>query len=61
MGTAILTVRGTLPPTTIELALKAPIHLPLPMAPPEGLVLVNAGFGLNSNDQVGGGVAEGGG
>ena len=52
VGTAVLVVRGVLPPNIVELALEAPLFVPLPIAPPIGLVLVDAGFGYNVNGQV---------
>jgi len=49
MGTAILATRGVLPSEVIDKALLAPIFIPFPMAPAEGLILLTAGFGRNSN------------
>lgn len=51
MGCAMLIARGTMPAMTLQLALTAPYHVLFPMAPAEGLVLVNAGFNRNCNGQ----------
>jgi tRNA U38,U39,U40 pseudouridine synthase TruA len=52
VGAALMVAKGMLPIEIIELALKAELYIPLPVAPAEGLLLVNAGFGYNANDQV---------
>eukprot|EP01041_Mallomonas_annulata_P004828 gene4828-9627_t len=52
VGAAIMVAKGVLPENTIELAMKAQLYVPLPVAPAEGLVLVNAGFGCNPNNQM---------
>ena len=49
IGSAILVARGLLPKMTIDLAFLAPHHINFPMAPAEGLVLVNSGFARNAN------------
>jgi tRNA U38,U39,U40 pseudouridine synthase TruA len=52
VGAALLVVHGKIPLNAIDLALFAPVYLNFPMAPAEGLVLENAGFGRNPNGQV---------
>ena len=49
IGSAILVARGILPKMAIDLAFLAPHHINFPMAPAEGLVLVNSGFARNAN------------
>ena len=49
MGCAILITRGVMPSMALDFALQVPKHILFPMAPPEGLVLVNAGFNRNCN------------
>lgn len=49
VGTAIAAVRGVVPKTTIDTALVVPYHIPLPMAPAEGLLLTDAGFASGPN------------
>ncbi len=49
LGCAILITRGVMPPMTLDFALQVPKHVLFPMAPAEGLVLVNAGFNRNCN------------
>jgi len=52
MGAAVLVGRGLLPMHAVDLALLAPLRLQLPLAPAEGLVLLNAGFARNANGQA---------
>lgn len=52
VGAAVLVARGLLPPWAVDLALLAPLRLQLPLAPAEGLVLLNAGFARNANGQA---------
>jgi tRNA U38,U39,U40 pseudouridine synthase TruA len=54
IGTAVMAVRGVLPGFTTELALSSDIKLRMPLAPAEGLCLLNAGFGRNPHGEVGG-------
>ena len=49
IGAAIAIVRGTMPSKVLDFALTVPVHVDLPMAPAEGLGLVDAGFGSNCN------------
>jgi tRNA pseudouridine(38-40) synthase len=51
VGTAVLVARGQLPELIVDLALGIPLQFNLPMAPAEGLVLVDAGFDRNGNRQ----------
>jgi tRNA U38,U39,U40 pseudouridine synthase TruA len=45
VGAAVAVARGTLPPWHLAAALRAPFAVPVPLAPPTGLLLVNAAFG----------------
>jgi tRNA pseudouridine(38-40) synthase len=49
VGCAVLIARGILPDYVLTIALLAPTYIHLPLAPSEGLVLMNAGFNRNSN------------
>jgi tRNA pseudouridine(38-40) synthase len=49
IGAAVAIVRGTMPASVLDFALTVPIHVEFPMAPAEGLVLLDAGFGSNCN------------
>ena len=49
IGCAILITRGIMPLMALDFALQVPKHVLFPMAPAEGLVLVNAGFNRNCN------------
>jgi hypothetical protein len=51
VASAILVARGVIPLHTIDMALLSPHFINLPMAPAQGLCLVNAGFSKNSNKQ----------
>mmetsp|Transcript_20481 Transcript_20481/g.19807 ORF Transcript_20481/g.19807 Transcript_20481/m.19807 type:complete len:633 (-) Transcript_20481:154-2052(-) len=51
IGAAVLVSRGVLPESALELALTGPYFINFPLAPAEGLILVNAGFERNSNGQ----------
>lgn len=52
VAAAVLVTRGILPDTAMDMALLSPYFINLPLAPAEGLILVNAGFERNSNGQV---------
>jgi tRNA U38,U39,U40 pseudouridine synthase TruA len=52
IGAAVLVGRGILPLEAVDVALTVPVRVQLPLAPAQGLVLVHAGFGRNSNGQV---------
>lgn len=52
IGTAIHCSLGLIPEEVFEAAFVLPYHVPLPMAPAEGLMLVNSGYILNSKTQV---------
>ena len=52
IGAAVLITRDIIPESALDLALLSPYFINLPMAPAEGLILVNAGFERNSNGQV---------
>lgn len=51
MSAAILVQRGVLPEVALDVALQTPFQILFPKAPAEGLVLVDSGFGRNSNGQ----------
>ena len=51
IGAAVMVTRGILPELAQECALVAPYFIPFPLAPAEGLILQDAGFGLNTNGQ----------
>ena len=50
VGAGVAVAKGHMPLSVLELAKIAPIYIPFPVAPAEGLVLVNAGF--RWNDEV---------
>jgi tRNA U38,U39,U40 pseudouridine synthase TruA len=52
IGAAVLIARGTLPEISQKVALVSPYFIQFPMAPAEGLILLDAGFGLNTNGKV---------
>lgn len=52
VGSAMLYAMGVIPLTTVHLALAAPLKMPFPLAPSQGLVLMTAAFGRNTNRQV---------
>jgi tRNA U38,U39,U40 pseudouridine synthase TruA len=52
IGTAVMATRGVLPGFFTELALKSDVKLRLPLAPAEGLCLLNAGFGKSPHGEV---------
>ena len=52
IAASALIARGTLPEIAMEMALVAPFFINLPLAPAEGLIVVNAGFERNSNGKV---------
>jgi tRNA U38,U39,U40 pseudouridine synthase TruA len=49
VGTAVYFARGNIPLSVIDAALILPLHIPLPMAPAEGLLLVDSGYMFNLN------------
>lgn len=51
VGAAVLVSRGILPESALELSLLAPYFFNFPLAPAEGLILVNAGFERNVNGE----------
>jgi hypothetical protein len=51
IGAAVLVSRGILPESALELSLLAPYFINFPLAPAEGLILVNAGFERNVNGE----------
>jgi tRNA U38,U39,U40 pseudouridine synthase TruA len=52
IGASLLIARGILPETAMDMALLSPYFINFPLAPAEGLIVVNAGFERNSNGQV---------
>ena len=52
VAAAVLSTRGILPEMAMDMMLISPYFINLPLAPAEGLILVNAGFERNSNGQV---------
>lgn len=52
ISAATLIARGTLPEVALEMALVGPFFINLPLAPAEGLIVVNSGYERNSNGQV---------
>lgn len=49
VGAAVSVVRGVQPIESIKLAMEAPLFVPCPLAPAQGLLLVNAGLHQNDN------------
>lgn len=49
VAAAVLVARGTVPLAAVDMALHSPWHVNFPLAPSQGLVLVQAGFSKNSN------------
>lgn len=52
IAAAALTSRKVLPETAMDMALLSPYFINLPLAPAEGLIVVNSGFERNGNGQV---------
>lgn len=52
IGSALLVVRGIMPSTAIPAAFLLPFHINFPLAPAEGLILVDAGFSRNANGKT---------
>ena len=52
VGAAVAVARGVLPSWHLDAALQAPFSVPVPLAPPTGLLLVNAGFGSYAKAHV---------
>ena len=49
---AVLVARDIFPVSALDMALLSPYFINLPLAPAQGLVLINAGFDRNSNGQA---------
>ena len=52
LGCAVLISRGLMPLSALESAFVLPYHINFPMAPAEGLLLVDAGFGRNCDGKT---------
>ena len=52
IASAVLQVRGVVPQHTLDVALQIPLHVNFPLAPAEGLALVDAGFSRNANGKT---------
>lgn len=52
ISSAILVVRGVVPISAIDAAFLLPFHINFPLAPAEGLILVDAGFSRNANGKT---------
>lgn len=52
IAAAALSARGIVPEMMIDLALLGPYFINMPLAPAEGLIVVNSGYEGNSNGQV---------
>ena len=52
VGAAVAVARGVLPSWHLDAALQAPFAVPVPLAPPTGLLLVDAGFGSYAKAHV---------
>lgn len=52
VGAAVAVARGVLPAWHLDAAMQAPFSVPVPLAPPTGLLLVNAGFGSYAKAHV---------
>ena len=52
IGCAVLVARDIFPVSALDMALLSPHFINLPLAPAQGLVLINAGFDRNSNGQA---------
>jgi hypothetical protein len=52
IAAAALSAREIVPDMMIDLALIGPHFINLPLAPAEGLIVVNSGYEGNSNGQV---------
>ena len=52
IAAAALSARGIVPEMMIDLALLGPYFINMPLAPAEGLIVVNSGYAGNSNGQV---------
>jgi hypothetical protein len=52
IAAAALTSRKVLPQAGMDMALLSPYFINLPLAPAEGLIVVNSGFERNGNGQV---------
>lgn len=51
IGSAVLATRGTMPECSIDYSLLSDNQVLFPLAPAQGLILMNAGFAYNSNKQ----------
>jgi len=52
IGTSIHCALGLIPDEVMEAAFVLPYHVPLPMAPAEGLLLVNSGYIFDTKQKV---------
>ena len=52
IAAAALSARGIAPEMMIDLAILGPYFINMPLAPAEGLIVVNSGYEGNSNGQV---------
>lgn len=52
ISAAVLAARGVIPYLAIDLAFLVPYHVNFPLAPAEGLILVDAGFSRNANGKT---------
>jgi hypothetical protein len=49
ISAAVLATRGVIPYSAVDFSLLAPYHVNFPLAPAQGLILVDAGFSRNAN------------